>query len=155
MNFTKTIQRLIDFIPEINALPGDLVSSSLLRARGIIGDDLSVEAWAIRRGIPIVHRQPYGKGQRVFFRKADLLRLAMGQPLAVVAQAAAAPIEPLVSSFIAKEFTKFQRDFAATIDALYHEMQEGAGQQREANRILFKKLVDIEAKVTALVKEWA
>jgi len=153
MNPTKTIQRLIDFIPEINALPGDLVSSSLLRARGIIGDDLSVEVWAIKRGLPIVLRQPYGKGQRVFFRKADLLRLATGQPVGVAVRPDA-PRGSLLSSFIAKELEKFQRDFAATIDALYNEMQEGARQQREANRILFKKLVDIEEKVTALVKEW-
>lgn len=104
-------------IPQIKNHPGEIIASSWLRKIGAIPNSASAEKWAGLFDLPIARREKFGGGQRIYLRKADLLKLGNFQPRPAPAD-------------LATLLDRFQRDFAATMDALHQDLVARADQSR-------------------------
>ena len=111
--FDKIIRRL----PQIKDHPGEIISSSWLRSIGVIDHGASAEKWAKLFDLSIARRDKICSGQRIYLRKADLLKLGNPQPRPAPAALAAL-------------LDRFQRDFATTMDALHQDLVARAAQSQ-------------------------
>lgn len=136
-------EAVVRFIPQIKNHPDEIISSQWLRKIGLITDNISVEKWAKWLNLPIARSERYGKGKRIYFRKADLLKLVDSQPGRAPAGLAAL-------------LDRFQRDFAATMDALHQDLVDRADQAQprlEAIATLTEAAVNLARQTAAKLEQ--
>lgn len=141
---------------EIAGFPQKEIPSSWMRKMRVIGPKDAVEKWAGAMGILPVRQIQCSRGSTLFFRKADLSALIDGLPVPQASERL--PFPPASTSertSVEVLFERFQRDFSVNNDALFSEIQDLVTQQQAANQLLFRKLVELEAKLDKLAEEWA
>ena len=127
MNRKGLFVALARFIPQIENHPNEIITSYWLRKIGAIDLGASATRWALTLDLPIVRTERCGRGQRIHFRKADLLNIFRTPPLDLQP---CAPQQARAPAGLAALLDRFQRDFAATMDALHQDLVARADQSR-------------------------
>ena len=137
------LQRIAQNEQRIRAFPASYFTSAQIRAMGLFPISGSAVRWALALDIPMNEIKKNGEGESFTVKKEDLLhqleRIKTMPPEALATppetpatfyQARQSIFNSLVSAPVAEQFTKFQRDFAATIDALHQVFVDHSAQQQ-------------------------
>ncbi len=124
---------------QIEALPGDTVTTTQLRQIKLIRTDQTAQWFVTKWGLTPGHRIRNGNGEIFVLDKRELLAALTGSPRPL-ARNPAVPQPSADSSGVAALFERFQRDFAATIDALHDDYREEREKHTAQLRVIFNEV---------------